>query len=880
MGKMFEELELNLKGQYDKSIKEHIAYPVYTDNYEDALRAIFLDILRKSDLQNERSKRDFSDIARESENIIAFLGKRGSGKTTAMEEFSRIMKSLKDKKELLWWLEHCIPEEHIRDRLKQENFFFHVFPRIDVSMLENKEDLFELIMSNLYALFKERDERNYCFQEQYKLQDEIINCFNRILTGYYALQDSREEEYIDSYIARVQHVSHSLNWQKEIDDLIEKMFKAESDSGLRYYLVIALDDLDLNIEHGFEMLKQLQKYFSGPHFIITFSADYEQLNEVCWSHFVKAFSYEKSHVIEQEMTERCRVLGKDYIEKALPLSKRVYLPNLNHEMRNILVMNNAKDKGETIKQYVMHQLANKMRIYYDISGKKMHFAEPENIRGLVNYHHLLEELYPIDFVKWKTLVQGDEEGQIYMEQYDQNHERVNMDIINRLANRILSVDQKREFYQWLQIRLERRAESACVFMQSLTDDDSSEEEEWSEMDYLLGRDQDVEKKHFQDDPGQGYSYGALLQGIYQYGREKPDNKAYVKCILASLTSEMVREKVCYSKNPNPAKREEAKQILLTLGGTPFGNDWIGEMVPGKRLDQYHLQNQGFQEMTMGAGMTRNLCEIPENVFDSVNRKKTERIKSMLTKMEKIVKDAQLIPSLEWMFLHFDWSGKRNRHIFPVRFEIVLSDTQVEKDLTEKYVLQMSFINVTVRAGLFEMIPKTLDFSMYLSSLHEMLSVLLAEALLSMFGNLNVVEKGFAEDTIKSWFENMSMFSKRDIRPIFPFYQVDYSYNIMKRTRRELLQGNPTTCGRSEWLDYVKKMYDKLIENMKKEEEDYQELGITLDYSKRFAEFPMIKQIREETTEMSFNPVILDLVKTIFCGDQRSSAVSDIYAEEE
>ena len=60
--------------------------------------------------------------------------------------------------------------------------------------------------------------------------------------------------------------------------MIGKVFSVDNVSSGLCYMVIVLDDLDLNIEHGFDMLKQLQKYFASPPIIITFSADYAQLN--------------------------------------------------------------------------------------------------------------------------------------------------------------------------------------------------------------------------------------------------------------------------------------------------------------------------------------------------------------------------------------------------------------------------------------------------------------------------------------------------------------------------------------------------------------------------------------------------------------------------
>lgn len=66
MWERFKELSLKLEGQYDETISDHVHYPLYTDNFEDALRTIFLDILRREELRNAQREMEFDD----------FLGRR------------------------------------------------------------------------------------------------------------------------------------------------------------------------------------------------------------------------------------------------------------------------------------------------------------------------------------------------------------------------------------------------------------------------------------------------------------------------------------------------------------------------------------------------------------------------------------------------------------------------------------------------------------------------------------------------------------------------------------------------------------------------------------------------------------------------------------
>lgn len=877
MREKFRELELTLEGQNYQSAESHVRYPLYADKFEDALRTIFLDALRKKEFESENEKQRFGELSREPENIIAFLGERGSGKTTAMEEFCRILASLSDQRELEWWLQHTILERNIQTQLEHEKFFFHVFPRIDASMLENKEDLFELIMSNLFKFFQSRVKNSYGIEQYGKgCYDEIIELFEDILSGYYAIRDSREEEYVGSYISKIQHVSLSLELQEKIDKLIGKIFREDGTSSRSYFLVIVLDDLDLNIEHGFDMLKQLQKYFASPHIIITFSADYAQLNEICWVHFMKAFSSEKSHVIEEKVEDKCRELGKDYIGKALPISKRMHMPNLNSDTRSVFVLDSSNKNDNTVKQYVMKTIARKMKIYYDINGKKRHYIEPDNIRGLVNYHHLLEELYEIDFDAWDQSGMDSEESKTFMGQYDQNHERINMDIANRMANKFLSNDQKKEFDQWLQIRLERRPESASFFMGHMLDSGNADSEEWTDMEIFLNESEHRKNEYAQNDSNKDYSYGELLQRIYEYGRVKPKNKAYVKCVLASLTSEMVREKICFSKNPNKKRREEAKYILLELAGKSFGNAWLGEMMPVRWVGSYERRNLGFQTVIGGKAMLRSICQIPADIFDINNEETRQEIDEVIQKVEEILDEKNFVRSMEWLFSFLNLPIKK---IFPLRLQIgevknVASKTEVE----EKYVLQLEF--ETIKCSILEFIPKTLSFSEYLEMFYDSLSQMLTDAVADKLGAIAPEEKKKMRKSFRSWIKNKSFFArdKKDVAPIFPFYQVDFAYNILKRTRRELIEDNPETCEKYEWISYVKKVYQKLIEKMEDEEREYEKIGIKLNYSERFAKFPIVKAILEKG-ELPIQKEIVDLATSLFYGED-TGVTPDTYIEGE
>ena len=131
----------------------------------------------------------------------------------------------------------------------------------------------------------------------------------------------------------------------------------------------------------------------------------------------------------------------------------------------------------------------------------------------------------------------------------------------------------------------------------------------------------------------------------------------------------------------------------------------------------------------------------------------------------------------------------NREAFPIRFEIVeLKNTTIAADAitggTDGYVLQLRFENINVSCSILEMIPKTLVLKEYLAMLHRKISQKLTESLSSNLGHLDTEIQERVNKNLLNWIEKSSMIKEKETRPIFPFYQVDYAYNILKRTRRE------------------------------------------------------------------------------------------------
>ena len=125
-----------------EEVESGIKYPLYETDYISGIRMIFQQAIGVEKWRCDNKGRFISD---EKRNIFSFVGGRGTGKTTAMNEFCSILSNMNDLKQREWWVKHTLNEEE-QQLLSNKKFYFHVLNPIDASLLTRKDDLFQLIL--------------------------------------------------------------------------------------------------------------------------------------------------------------------------------------------------------------------------------------------------------------------------------------------------------------------------------------------------------------------------------------------------------------------------------------------------------------------------------------------------------------------------------------------------------------------------------------------------------------------------------------------------------------------------------------------------------------------------------------------------------------
>lgn len=834
--------ELNIIYENEQIDQRYIEYRLYETNFTAAISYILKSVLeRKRMKQQNRNGNEGQD---EKNNIFAFIGSRGSGKTTAMNEFRRIIKNMNDVEYREWWISHTFESEADRYQLDNESFRFHVLEPIDAGLLEDSEDMLELILSNIYAEYRRELEEGNIFAVNGSDIRETTELFEKMLRMYRSVRGRREmEDYSVSSMVRVMGSSREIAGC--IRELVNKLFSLNKNKqyGVNEYFVISIDDLDLNLQHGYEILEQLQKYFAYYKIIVLVTMDYEQMWHVCVEHFHKGMKY--SDAEDQRLTRepRSRRLANDYMTKVFPLQQRMFMPDMRKQAKRIQIQRSDKTLV-FVKEYVMNKVAEKMRIFYDILGGKKHFCEPNTVRELVTYNSFLNSLIEIDYqdfvggeklkkLKGEEKIKAETRNRALLHAYDQNHERFNWDIIQRLAQTELTSDQLTVFHKLLDFDLERRA---TYFVKS-------EKRAKDGLIHIL--DIKIEERNC-------YCYGELLEKIYKWGRTFYEDKPFISCVIASFTSEMVREYIGYRYRVGEADRERCTNRLYQFLGNSFSNAWVGDIFPAmvNKLPTGKVNETriGFVKEAATAGTSIYVDLEPLKILKG--RMLVGQDESIV--LEEWMKSEKIVEILECIDMFC--INKEGRQYGGIHYSFGLGNksesggvNQQERAPKEKELGLEIKPYGRFSLDVMGFVPKSMDYNAQKQRLQSNIIEGLTESIQRYLRDEN--ESGEIEgleETIKKIVENNSMFKRwgsyeHVFEVAFPFYDLDLSYNLLKRIRNENIDRLSEKSLLEELLDF----YNDIQQSLTKEANLY---GGQMNYAEIFANCLYIKAIRKMKDE--------------------------------
>lgn len=510
------------------------------------------------------------------DNIITFIGRRGTGKSSSMLSF---MESLKKNAE-----DDRLANEAYRIQVGGRRVRFVGLEWIDASLIEKGEDIFEIILAEMLNEFLKFDERagksgaeiEYAARELHQMFESIykkkLNLKKRNGDAYYYSSESA--------MASLRDLSGSGALRKDFERLIREYIRVEQLSsgnlpgfGEETFLVVAIDDIDMNMDSGFEILEKIQRYLKVHHLIVLLAVNYEQLLISCEKHFRKLYSGYNGYAAGEKNSYISKI-AEEYMEKALPSYMRVYLPSLKKRDydRERLTRVQLQPEGNPlemgIKQAMFFMAEKKTKVRYDSQGRKRHFMEPGSLRSLNN-----------QFLFLSALEDPEEGGDSFIETLNHNYRWSMDDLLFRYAFENLPLKERKFFIELSEEDLRRRGE--IIVARLLSELGKRKEEELLFTRRERGNASGTFVHEFQEECGiYGYSYGQFLRGLFFLGRERIFDRKLVHAILAMYS--LVLTKIFYNyKNElkNGQLRGNNYQVLEELFWGSSAGSWALYLVP-------------------------------------------------------------------------------------------------------------------------------------------------------------------------------------------------------------------------------------------------------------------------------------------------------------
>ena len=384
-----------IKGQEFKlSLKDKIEInDIFYDQYLEAAAML------ENIMANEESDKQPDWKKAETENnIIAFCGERGEGKSSAMFTFINAVVNEKEQKESTIFAQ-C---ENVKNTVFSEPIV------IDPSAFDNVHNVLDIIIASIYQKFSDKYDVSPERFENYR-REQLLKEFQKVYKDISLLNDPAkmlEEEYdYEGSIEKISKMGESLRLRRDLSNLVKLYldYMMPEDSRNQYTskkLLIAVDDLDMCNANAYKMAEQIRKYLIIPDIVIVMALKVEQL-QLCvqeknfknYSNVLKNQEKIAGAILDvEDMAER-------YIAKLIPKSRRIYLPNVRY-IENAKISYQKKN-GEIIYEDKMTNSLNaslmdliymKTGMRFLLNDEKMNWLQPDNLRDTVNLIILLGDM--------------------------------------------------------------------------------------------------------------------------------------------------------------------------------------------------------------------------------------------------------------------------------------------------------------------------------------------------------------------------------------------------------------------------------------------------------------------------------------------------------
>lgn len=535
------------------------------------------------------------------QNVIAFTGRRGTGKTSSMLSFADALSEGRymDKK--------IDGINNPYDALQGKQF--HALQYIDSSIVSKDEDFFELLLYRMHQYLEDHvkayNKNSYFKHDAYlsELRENIFKLYNH----YTSIRHKEQSESVSSYSLLKKNIE-KYNIRNEVIKLVENyiqflsLLKNEGccNEKNKDFLIICIDDIDMANSTRLEILQCIYQYFMIPQVVVMIT-----LNVPVITATVKKEFYSNMEISVN--SERDRILNisqeqtMDFLRKIIPSDMRITMPSwrkydyrtLKPTMISFESIGGDKEANNLFpnlkncfwykkdhrnmnpKELIMLLLADRAKIFLDTSGLKIHFMEPDSLRNLYDLFYLLYHMKNI-----KEVDKNNENEEI-KKQYYKDLEYNRTILLNYLYFKMIpefNFDHtlELEFKEFQAEPMDRRGRRIWDYYYKTFFEQQNEER----IEMLYGKDflnNEMDNYHIAN-----YCFGELFRCLYFASRLDLFNKNFVKAVLASfaftLPQYIETEKDSFKekeKNKEGVEKEKIRKGMYSRLRDVFGYSFLG-----------------------------------------------------------------------------------------------------------------------------------------------------------------------------------------------------------------------------------------------------------------------------------------------------------------
>ena len=417
---------------------------IFYDQYKQALKMLET-IVKTSETIQEKEQEDKNRKNRnwQSEdyenNIIAFCGERGEGKSSAMCTFIKSLSNI---------------DEEILDDMQIEldsikNTYFDEPIIIDSSQFDDVHNILDIVLAKIYEKFKEDYEENEEVSERRK--EELLNQFQKVYRQVSMINNQSkmlDDEFdYEGNIGKLSKLGESTRLKTSLKKLLELYLEFRKNIGNgkkkgNHQIIIAIDDLDLCSANAYKMAEQIRKYLILPQIVIVMAVKIEQL-ELCVQErnlidFEKVFkAYEKSN--ENNNKSNSKIYGEifgmaeRYVSKLIPKARRIYLPKVQSlentdivyqgDNKKIPIWSSEDNEENSLVEKVLKLITDKTGMIFLPEESGTSYLLPDNLRDMVNWIVRLASMDTPD----------EDDSNLYLENIQKFYEIFEIDVLDKMT---------------------------------------------------------------------------------------------------------------------------------------------------------------------------------------------------------------------------------------------------------------------------------------------------------------------------------------------------------------------------------------------------------------------------------------------------------------